>query len=316
MTKEKLHGHIIILIVNIIFALNMSVSKSLLPDHISPMGLTLSRILFGCIAFWITSLFVPHEKVGKKDLFLLFICGMCGLALNQGIFIAGLNITSPVDASILVTCTPLIVMILAFFILKEPITWKKAGGVVMGATGAIFLVLSGEHGEQNSSSGLGNFLIICSGLSYSIYLVIAKPLTQKYSAVTMMKWMFLYSTIVLLPFGYTDLLQAPVYKAPYQANLLLEVFYVLFGATFITYLLIPMALKRIRPTTVSMYNYVQPIIASIVATLIGQDTITAEKIFSSILIFTGVYFVTVSKSRAQMEEEERKTRKKIIDTQE
>lgn len=302
MVKEKLKGHMIILVVNIIFALNMSISKSLLPDYISPIGLTLSRILFGCLAFWLTSLFLPREKVSRKDLFLFFVCGMTGLAINQGIFITGLNMTSPVDASILVTSTPLIVMIFAFLVLKEPITWKKAGGVVMGATGAILLILSGDHGDHTGNS-LGNFLVICSGFSYSIYLVIAKPLTQKYSAVTMMKWMFLFSSIVLTPFCYNDLLAAPAYHVPYQPTILLEVFYVLFGATFITYLMIPMALKRIRPTTVSMYNYVQPVVASFAATLVGQDSLTASKIFSCLLIFVGVYFVTVSKSRADVEKE-------------
>ena len=302
MTKYKLQGHIIILIVNLIFALNVGVSKSLLPEHLSPMGLTVSRILFGCIAFWAASIFTKQEKVSGKDMFLLFICGICGLAINQGIFIAGLNITSPVDASILVTCTPLIVMVFAFFILKEPITWKKAGGVLLGASGAILLILSGEHGEQDRSS-LGNFLVICSGFSYSIYLVIAKPLTLKYSAVTMMKWMFLFSTIIITPFGYKDLITASAYQAPLQANVLLNVSYVLFGATFITYLLIPLALKRIRPTTMSMYNYVQPIIAALIAVYIGHEEITVAKILCSILIFVGVYLVTISKSRADIEKE-------------
>ncbi len=302
MTKEKIQGHIIIFIVNVIFGLNLIISKSLLPGHLSPMGLTLSRIVFACIAFWMLSLFVKKEKVPVKDLFMLFICGMCGLALNQTTFIIGLNKTSPVDASILTTSTPLMVMIFAFFILREPITLKKAGGVLMGAAGAILLILSGNHGEQNSS-GMGNFLVIASGFIYSIYLVIAKPLTLKYSAVTMMKWMFLFSTIVLLPFGYEDMLHAHAYMTPYENNVLMRVFFVLFGGTFLTYLLIPMALKRIRPTTVSMYNYVQPIIASFVATTIGQDNITLDKILSCILIFTGVYFVTVSKSREDVDKE-------------
>ena len=304
MTKDKFRGHIIILIVNVIFAVNVGISKSLLPEHLSPMGLTVSRILFGCVAFWITSLFVKSEKVPAKDLGLLFICGMCGLAINQSIFVTGLNITSPIDASVLVTSTPLIVMIFAFFILREPITWKKAGGVILGATGAILLILSGNHESQDRSS-LGNFLVICSGFSYSIYLVIAKPLTQKYSAVTMMKWMFLFSAIVILPVGYRDLISATAYHAPFETYILLEVFYVLFGATFLTYLMIPMALKRIRPTTVSMYNYIQPIIAALIAVYIGHEEITVTKILCSILIFVGVYLVTISKSRADLEQEKK-----------
>ncbi len=308
MDKEKSKGHIIILIVNIIFALNMPVTKSLLPIHISPYGLTVLRISCACIAFWIVSLFSPKEKVDKKDLLLLFICSMCGLGFNQGTFIIGLNSTSPVDASILVTSTPLFVMIFAFFILGEPITVKKAGGVLLGATGAILLILSGNHPQNHTSSAFGNIMIISSGFIYSIYLVLAKPLTQKYSSVTMMKWMFLFSTIVFLPFGYKDIISAPAFTQPFHTDVLLRLFYVVFGATFITYLMIPMALKRIRPTTVSMYNYVQPVIASMVAVMIGQDEMSISKILSAMLIFIGVYLVTISKSRAQMEMEEQKER--------
>ncbi|MDR2628280.1 MAG: DMT family transporter, partial [Dysgonamonadaceae bacterium] len=191
MSKDKFHGHLIILVVNVIFALNMSISKSLLPEHIHPAGLTLARIAFACAAFWLTSLFTKKEKVSLKDIFLLFVCGLCGIAFNQGSFIIGLNMTSPVDASILVTSTPLMVMVFAFFILHEPISLKKAGGVLLGAMGAIMLILSENHEGQNGSSYLGNSMVIFSGFIYSIYLVISKPLTQKYSAVTMMKWMFL-----------------------------------------------------------------------------------------------------------------------------
>lgn len=304
MNKVKLQGHLIIAFVNILFALNMIISKSLLPRHISPEGLTLSRMVFACVAFWITSLFVKKEKVEKKDLFLLFICGMCGIAINQGAFIIGLNSTSPVDASILVTSTPMFVMILAFFLLKEPITFKKAGGVVTGALGAILLILSSQQGGQSSSSTFGDFMVLVSGFSYSIYLVIVKPITQKYSAVTVMKWMFLFSTIVLLPFNYKAVISAPVFQAPFHTDALLRIFYVLFCATFLTYMLIPMALKRIRPTTVSMYNYLQPVVASLVASFIGQDVLTWQKIGSAMLIFLGVYLVTVSKSRQEMIREE------------
>lgn len=304
MNRTKLEGHLIIGLTNVLFALNMIISKSVLPDMISPKGLTLSRIVFATIAFWLLSIFSKKEKVNKKDMVLLFLCGMFGIAINQGLFIVGLSATSPVDASILVTSTPMFVMILAFFLLKEPITWQKAGGVVVGATGAILLILSGQsHQIQTSNNIFGDFMILFSGLSYSVYLVIAKPLTLKYSSVTIMKWMFLFSAFVLLPMDYDELLVTPAYTPPLQFDVMLKIFYILFIATFITYLMIPMALKRIRPTTVSMYNYLQPIVASLTASLVGQDTITWEKIGSAALIFLGVYLVTISKSRGDMEKE-------------
>ncbi len=304
MNRTKLEGHLLIATVSIIFGLNMVVSKSVLPNDISPEGLTLARILFACIAFWITSIFTHKEKVDKKDLGMLFICAITGIVLNQGSFLKGLNSTSPVDASVLTTCSPMFVIILAFLFLKEPITLKKAGGVLIGASGAIFLILTGHHsGGGHASSLSGNLLIIIGGFMYAIYLTIAKPLTLKYSSITIMKWMFFFSALILSPFYYGDLMATPAFKEPYNATTLWCIFFVLFGATYLTYMLIPMALKRIRPTTISMYNYLQPLVASLVATFIGQDTITWQKVVSAMFIFTGVYLVAISKSRADVEAE-------------
>lgn len=303
MNNEKVKGHIIILIVNVIFAINIPITKSLFPDWVSPQGLTLMRMLFACVMFWIVSLFAPKEKVDIKDFKLLIVCGLCGIALNQWSFIEGLNATSPVDASIITTGTPLFVMLFAAIILKEPITIQKAGGVLLGAAGAMLLVFSSTASQSGNSSVWGDLLVISSSFIYSFYLVLVRPLTEKYSSITMMKWMFLFSSLVLLPFGYQDLLNAPAFTGAIETTTILRIFYVLFGATFVTYLMIPMALKRIRPTTVSMYNYVQPMIASFIAIVIGQDSFTLTKLFSSILVFTGVYLVTQSKSRADIEDE-------------
>ena len=303
MNRTKLEGHLIIAIINSIFGLNLVISKLVIPDEISPGGLTLARISFACIAFWITSLFTKKEKVPINDLLILFICAVTGIVLNQGTFLIGLNSTSPVDASVLTTCTPMFVIVLAFFFLKEPITWKKTGGVLIGASGAIFLVLTGNHAGGQAGNATGNLLIIISGLVYAIYLTLAKPLTLRYNSVTIMKWMFLFSTVILVPFFYNDMAESTAFKAPYNPNVLWSLFFILFGATYLTYMMIPMALKRIRPTTLSMYNYIQPLIASLIATFIGQDTITWQKVISAAFIFTGVYLVTISKSRADLEAE-------------
>ena len=275
MNQEKLKGHLLILAANILFAINMPVSKYLLPEHVQPEALTSMRMSFACVMFWITSLFVPYEKVPLKDLGLLCLCALCGVGLNQGLFIWGLNTTSPVDASIIATAVPIFVMILAALILKEPITRMKTFGVLLGICGAISLILQSTQGSNQASSLGGNLLITVSGFMYSIYLVVSKPLTLKYSSVTMMKWMFLFSTLITLPFG----------------------------ATFVPYLLIPLALKRIRPTTVSMYNYIQPIVASFIAVFIGQDSFSVTKLVSAALVFSGVYLVTQSKSRADLEQQ-------------
>lgn len=304
MNTEKLKGHILILITNILFAVNMPVSKYLLPTHVPPEGLTIMRMGFACVMFWVVSLFTTKEKVTIKDLGMLFVCALCGVGINQGLFIVGLNRTSPVDASIIATAVPIFVMLLAAAILKEPITRKKSFGVLLGASGGIILVFSSTQASNTSSSLAGDLMLIISGLMYAIYLVLSKPLTLRYSSVTMMKWMFLFTTFTLLPFTYQHVLDAPAFhRSVWDIKELSAIFYVLFGATFLPYLLIPMSLKRIRPTTVSMYNYVQPIVASIIAVIAGQDTFSLEKFVSAALVFIGVYLVTQSKSRADMEQE-------------
>jgi drug/metabolite transporter (DMT)-like permease len=311
MTKEKYTGHVLILIVNILFAINITISKSLLPDQISPEGLTLLRMLFASVMFWITSLFTTREHVTRKDLGLLFLCSMTGIALNQGLFLFGLSQTSPIDASIISTSSPIFVMILAAIVLKEPITRLKAFGVMLGATGAIALILSSIQVATGQSNLFGNLLCITSSFSYSIYLVIAKPITQRYSSVTMMKWMFLFSAIVISPFTYQNLLDTPAFHGAISFQNIASILYVLIGATFIPYLLIPMSLKRIRPTTMSMYNYIQPMGASTIAIIIGQDTFSIVKLIAAAFVFGGVYMVTQSKSREDIEKaKEEKNKKK------
>ena len=304
MNQEKLKGHLLILAANILFAINMPVSKYLLPEHVQPEALTSMRMSFACVMFWITSLFVPYEKVPLKDLGLLCLCALCGVGLNQGLFIWGLNTTSPVDASIIATAVPIFVMILAALILKEPITRMKTFGVLLGICGAISLILQSTQGSNQASSLGGNLLITVSGFMYSIYLVLSKPLTLKYSSVTMMKWMFLFSTLITLPFAIESIWNTPAFhKEVFDGQELGAIFFVLFGATFVPYLLIPLALKRIRPTTVSMYNYIQPIVASFIAVCIGQDSFSVTKLVSAALVFSGVYLVTQSKSRADLEQQ-------------
>lgn len=287
MNSEKLKGHILILITNILFAVNMPISKYLLPTHVPPEGLTIMRMAFACVMFWIVSLFTVKEKVPLKDLGMLFVCALCGVGINQGLFIVGLNRSSPVDASIIATAVPIFVLLLAAVILKEPITRK-----------------SSTHTADSISSLDGDVMMIVSGLMYAIYLVLSKPLSLRYSSVTMMKWMFLFTTLTLVPFTFRHVLDAPAFhREVWDFKELSAIFYVLFGATFLPYLLIPMSLKRIRPTTVSMYNYVQPIVASFIAVMIGQDTFSWQKFLSAILVFIGVYLVTQSKSREDIEKE-------------
>jgi len=192
-------------------------------------------------------------------------------------------------------------MIFAAFLLKEPITMLKVSGVLVGASGAILLVYTGHHASTTHASNLaGNLMVFGSSVIYAFYLVFTKPLTLRYSPITMMKWMFLYASIFVAPFYYRQVLSAPVYIHP-EMTAVLQMIYTLCFATFLAYLLIPMAQQRIRPTTISMYNNFQPLVASIVAVSIGMDHFSVIKGLSALLIFAGVYLVTRSKARAENE---------------
>lgn len=299
---DKQAGNLIMFCVVTFFAVNIPVSKYMLASgNISPYGLTLARMAFASVAFWITSLFLKKERVERRDMFTLFIGGLLGIIFNQGLFVWGLSQTSPVDAAIITTCTPLFAMVIAAIVLKEPITTKKVSGVAIGGIGAIFLVLTAQHADvANDPSLRGNIAVACSSLSYATYLVVTRRLTAKYSSVTMMKWMFLFSTILLAPLFYKDLIHAPLFQQPEGLPYML-IGYTLFFATFIPYMLIPIAQKKIRPTTISMYNNMQPLIASMIAIIMGQDTFSIEKAVSGVLILFGVYLVTASKSRSDIE---------------
>ncbi len=301
---EKLKGHLAMLASTIVFALNVPITKSLIPVWISPLGVTSIRLTFASAMFWVASLFFERETVERKDYKTLFWGGFFGMGFNQVMFILGLAITSPIDATIIATLSPMLVMLISAAILKEPITWKKALGVLIGASGALLIILAEATAKDvhHTSSWVGNLLIFVSTTSYSCYLVVTRPISQKYKPVTLLKWMFLFAMLMVLPFTYSELFSAKLWSV-HTASVSLRIVYMLVMGTFIAYFLIPVALKRIRPTTVGSYNYLQPIIASMAAIVVGQDVLTWEKPVAALLVFLGVYLVTTSKSRADVERE-------------
>lgn len=303
--SQKQQGHIIMFVVMTVFGLNIPINKYLYSTGLlTPIAMTMLRMGFAAIAFWIVSLFTKKEKVDRRDLLILCIGGISGMLINQSLFAYGLGQTSSVDASIITTSGPLFAMILAAVLLKEPITFKKAGGVLLGGLGAIFLVYTSNQvvTPGQGSALAGDIAVLGAQLFYAFYLVITRPLSAKYSPVTMMKWMFLFAALINLPVSYDAVLVAPLFHQPDVIPYLMLSF-TLLGATFFTYMMIPLAQRRIRPTTISMYNNMQPLIASGVAIYMGMDRFTFEKLLAAILIFGGVYLVTASKSRADVERE-------------
>jgi drug/metabolite transporter (DMT)-like permease len=289
MLKNK-SAHIAILTANVVFGVNYVFSKMLVPDYISPMAMTVTRVVFAVLAFWTLAMLGTYQKVEKRDLLKLFICGQLGVTLNMYLFLKGISLTSPMDSSIIMTLTPLLVLVISAIVLKEAVTRNKIFGIILGATGAILLITSsGIHGAFGPYQWLGNVISFGSSLAYSVYLVFAKPLMEKYSPLTVMRWIFTFSAVTLVPIGCMEFIQTDWLAFDFKGIGLLA--YMLIGATFVTFLCIAYGLSKLRSTTVSIYNYSQPVIASFLTVLLGIDRLSPQILFCAGLVFSGVYLV-------------------------
>lgn len=306
MDKGRLKGHVALGVANIIWGLNAPICKSVLwsqDNHqgVNPFALSVYRMVGACLLFWTVSLFLPRERVAPRDMLGLLFASIFGIQLNQMLFLWGLSLTSPIDSSIIATVVPILTMVMAMFFLREPITWLKAGGVMLGAGGALMLVLVSQHGAGHSSSIMGDVLCIVSAISYATYLTAFRDTIVKYSPITTMKWMFLFAALVAVVIYYRPLTE--VDYASLAPQTWAGIAYVVIGATFISYLMVPIAQHYLRPTVVSMYNYVQPIVAVLFTVAIGLDTFGFTKGAAALCVFVGVWLVTKSKSRAQLDAE-------------
>lgn len=307
MNIESLKGHGAMLGANAMWGLMSPMAKFvMLGGVVTPLVVTDMRVFGAMVLFWIASLFGKREHVAPADLMKLFGASLLAIVFNQGCFIFGVGMTSPVDASIITTSMPLVAMILAALILKEPVTGKKILGIAAGATGALLLILGSSNGAGGARAAGGSYiwgdlLVLLAQCSYALYIVLFKNFVGRYSPVTIMKWMFTYSFLCLLPFSYDDLIATEWAALEWQAALSLV--YIVVGSTFLSYILVIVGQKRLRPTVAGMYNYVQPLVASIVAVCWGMDSFNLSKVLSVALIFGGVYLVTSSRSRADMERE-------------
>ena len=289
---------------NVMWGLMSPVAKFVMVGGaVTPLVVTDLRITGAMVLFWIASFFQKPERVAPKDLLKLLGASLLAIVFNQGCFIFGVGLTSPVDASIITTSMPLLAMVLAAIYLKEPITGKKVLGIAVGATGALLLILGSHQVSEAKAAGnhyiWGDLVVLLAQFSYALYFVLFKNFVNKYSLITIMKWMFTYAFICALPFSYNDLLHTE-WKSLQNTEIGALVFIVV-GSTFISYVLIVIGQKNLRPTVAGMYNYVQPLVASIVAVCWGMDTFNFVKIISVALIFGGVYLVTNSRSKAEME---------------
>jgi drug/metabolite transporter (DMT)-like permease len=299
--NSKFTGHLSLFVANLIFGLNNPIASMLMPEVIHPMALTFLRFSGGLVLFWLASFFMKSEKVSSKDKFLLAVASFFALVLNQIPFFYGLSLTSPIDASIVVTMLPIATMLLSAIILREPITQLKVIGVLVGASGALLVVFSSHQVEGGQGNMLGNLIVFLAVISFGLYLTLFKNLISRYHPVTVMKWMFLFATVFGLPFCYKAVAATDV--TLFSSTDWLSIGFVVVFATFFGYLLIPIGQKTLRPTTLSMYNYMQPVVASLVAIVWGIDKFGYQQALAGLLVFAGVYIVTQSKSRAQLEAE-------------
>ena len=298
--KDSIIGHLSCLIAYSIFGFNIIVCKDLTSDGlISPLGIFTLRALGAGALFWIISSVLPAEKVERKDLPKIFAASMLGFFTCQVTFLIGIPYITPMDCSIMSSLSPIYTMIVAAIVIKEPITFQKAGGVLLSLAGVIYLIISktGNTGGPAETTLFGIFMLILNSLSFSMYLGIFKPLIGKYSVVTFMKWIFLFAFAVTIPFTSKEIVTLDWKSIP--SIQLAELAYLIVCATFITYFLIPVGQKRIRPTLVSMYSYVQPIIAIVISICIGMDTLTWQKVLAAIMVFGGVIIVSYSRSKAK-----------------
>lgn len=290
-------GHISAFTAYAIFGFNIIVCKDLTSGGlIPPLGIFTLRSLIAGALFWIVSLFLPSEKVDRKDYIRIFAASMIGFLTCQLTFLVGIPHITPMDCSILTAMSPIYTMAIAAIVIKEPVTWQKAGGVAISFAGIIYLIVSRvtAPGGITESTPFGIFMIVLNSLSFSMYLGIFKPLIAKYSAVTFMKWIFLFAACVSAPLSVKGLISVDWAGIPSMQYA--ELAYLVVCATFVTYFLIPVAQKRIRPTLVSMYSYIQPIIAIVISIVIGMDELTWQKVLAAAMVFGGVIIVSYSKS--------------------
>lgn len=297
--NKNIQGHVFALTANILWGLMAPIGKSALTEF-SPLSVTTFRMVGAAACFWLLSLFCKREQVDHRDMLKIFFASLFALVFNQGVYIFGLSLTSPIDASIVTTTLPIVTMIVAAVYLKEPVTNKKVLGIFVGAMGALTLILSSQ-GAAGGGNIMGDLLCLAAQISFSIYLTVFKGLSQKYSPVTLNKWMFVYASICYIPFSYHDV--AAIQWSGISTAALLQVSYVVIGGSFVAYICIMTAQRLMRPTVVSMYNYMQPIVASTAAILLGMGAFDLEKGIAIALVFLGVYIVTQSKSRKDFERE-------------
>lgn len=275
---------------SVIYGLSFTIAKDVMPLYVKPFGFILLRIIGATILFWLIGIFIKKEKIILSDYPRIFLASIFGMALNMLTFFKGLSMTTPINASVIMVITPIIVLTFSAFLLKEKATKRKLSGIFIGMLGAILLIVYGNEIGVSSDAVLGNVLIFINATSYALYLILVKNLTLKYHPLTLAKWLYLFGLILVLPFGIQEFKQIDWAEIPIEG--LLRISYVVVFTTFFAYLFNLFAIKKLKPTTISIFIYLQPVFATTYALIVGSDVLNEIKILATILIFIGVYLVS------------------------
>jgi len=280
-------------IVAIIYGVTFTVAKDVMPNYIMPFGFILLRVFGATILFWVFAFLGPKEKIAWVDYPRIFFAAFFGVALNMLTFFKGLSYTSPIMGAVLMCTTPMIVLVLSAFMLRERLALQKIIGLVLGLIGTAVLILYGKSMHNAPHASLGNLLVFINAISYGFYLILVKKLMNKYNAFTFVKWIYTFGLVLVIPFSWHEFEAISWQLIP--MSIYYKIVFIVVGSTFLTYLLNLVSMRQLKPTTVSVFIYLQPLFASVFAIGLGKDEISVVKLTAALLIFTGVYLVTQNK---------------------
>jgi drug/metabolite transporter (DMT)-like permease len=289
--NQRTFALIAVSIATLIYGVTYTIAKDVMPNYIKPYGFILLRVSSATLIFWTVGLFTKQQKIEKSDYKKILIASFFGITINMLAFFKGLSLTSPISASVMMVTSPIMVLIFSSILIRKPIGKQRILGVFIGLVGALFLITLGNSStETSTNSAFGNFLVFLNAASYGLYLVLAKDLVKKYNPIVFIKWLYLFGLIFVIPFGYSELTAVIWQEIP--TNIYWNISFVLLFTTCITYLFNLYGLSKLKPTTVSVFIYLQPVIATIYALIVGSDSLNLVKLCATLLIFLGVYLVT------------------------
>ncbi|MDA8123892.1 MAG: DMT family transporter [Deltaproteobacteria bacterium] len=288
--NQNIKAHLAIIGANTIYGLNIVIAKGIMPDYLAPRAMIFLRIAGTTLLFWLLHLFIPWRKVAARDLLKIAVCSLFGIAINQILFFEGLSRSAPISASLIVTTSPIVILIFSYLLLKERITGSKVVGILLGAAGALTVILSAGLGDLRGNTLLGNVMVFANSVSWGLYLVLVRPLMEKYDSQTLMKWVFLFGLIITSPLTLGVTVSTSFVRIPW--HIWLAILFVVFITSAVAYWLINYSLKTLSPNINGIYIYLQPLVASLTAVVFGKDTLTVVDFLAAALIASGVYLVT------------------------